>query len=547
MKTARSFLLLLLVGTGLACAEGTKREEHPSEPAEPQAGAGGAGGVPFAGYDPNEKAPQSNKQTPTDGSCGQQVNCTVAPGSVCEPSSVEACYEGPTGTEGVGVCAPGVRLCNAYGTAFSPCGGQVLPHPDDCSQPTASVCDGSPPPCHALTSAEMKGYSSHRVVAMGQSGSVRGYVELYGSQDLLQLVIERIEGDSTLWTKRFDITVDDYYAPLKAVAVDDSGAVFLAIRVERTVKLHGQLLWDDAAVIVKLDPSGEIVWDHQLGNHDVQLAGLTTQNGYVWVAGAFAGAITFGEETLPSVWMDGFLVNLDRNGNFLWGKRTDAVGDEWYGGLAVDDAGNSFVGGGLHGCGCDPRKLVIRSYDRHGNSRFDKEIMTRSPAQITQLVLHHEDGIYVTGRLGFGTGNTVDFGNGPLDGRMFLAKLTRNGEPVWGRTVNDPPVGPAMGGYVGVHPDGRVIWVNQDQYDFWFRAFDPIDGTALWERKFIADGGCQTYDDAYVCSGWGIFGFAMFPDGSFEIGGSFGGHLDIGGAEPLFSSAGAGFFARYSP
>ncbi len=547
MKNTTFALLLALGGTLVACAEETLRE-----PAESQDLGAGAGGVEagFSGFDSDDtwaEQNRPNKHAPNGGGCGQKNDCVTAPGTLCEPHSLEACYEGPADTDGVGTCTQGVRRCNSFGTAYSPCMGQVLPRPDDCSQPTQSVCDGSPPPCHALVSSEVKGISGHQIAAVGQTGSVRGYVDLVSG---FELVIERIEDGSVLWSKRFGVTVDDYYAPLRAIAVDDDGSVLLAIRVEGALTLDGQTLWENEAVIVKLDASGEIAWSHTLGNRSVYLESLATHNGYVWAAGGFSEAITLGEDSVPSVWLDGFLLNLDRNGSFLWGTTTADHGDELYDGLAVDEAGNSFVGGGFHGCACDFRTLVVRSYDRQGNLRFDKHIPTRSAALVTQVVLDPQDAIYISGRFDTApVSNGVDFGGPePIDGIMFLAKLAKNGEPLWGRGVNDSPRGPAIGGYVGIHPDGRVIWVDQKEYGFSFRAFDPVDGKPLWERDFLSDAGCQQVgENAATCAGWGIFGFAMFPDGSFEIGGSFRGHLDIGGPLPLAMPDTSGFFARYTP
>jgi hypothetical protein len=55
-----------------------------------------------------------------------------------------ACYEGPLGTAGVGLCKGGLRTCNAEGTAFSACEGQVLPAAESCAAGATldEDCDG---------------------------------------------------------------------------------------------------------------------------------------------------------------------------------------------------------------------------------------------------------------------------------------------------------------------------------------------------------------------------------------------------------------------
>ena len=56
-------------------------------------------------------------------------------GLPCTPGLSDACYTGPAGTEGVGTCRGGVRLCyERQGGLVKRCEGQVLP--------AAEVCDG---------------------------------------------------------------------------------------------------------------------------------------------------------------------------------------------------------------------------------------------------------------------------------------------------------------------------------------------------------------------------------------------------------------------
>ncbi|MDF1563155.1 MAG: MopE-related protein, partial [Deltaproteobacteria bacterium] len=64
-------------------------------------------------------------------------------GTICNPGDQESCYEGPAGTETVGLCQAGTRTCDATGD-WGPCDGQVLPltTDDDCDG-ADSDCDGS--------------------------------------------------------------------------------------------------------------------------------------------------------------------------------------------------------------------------------------------------------------------------------------------------------------------------------------------------------------------------------------------------------------------
>lgn len=61
--------------------------------------------------------------------------------SQCEPFSVEPCYSGPPETQGKGTCVPGSRSCNAEGTGYGDCIGEVLPSSETCDMKD-NDCDG---------------------------------------------------------------------------------------------------------------------------------------------------------------------------------------------------------------------------------------------------------------------------------------------------------------------------------------------------------------------------------------------------------------------
>jgi Cys-rich repeat protein len=61
----------------------------------------------------------------------------------CTPGKTEPCYQGPPGTENVGICKGGTQTCDAAGTGWGPCVGQVLPKPEtSCTSTTDNNCNG---------------------------------------------------------------------------------------------------------------------------------------------------------------------------------------------------------------------------------------------------------------------------------------------------------------------------------------------------------------------------------------------------------------------
>jgi hypothetical protein len=80
------------------------------------------------------------------GDCCDDADCTAPDSCVghvctppCEDGDSQACYEGPAGTQGVGICLGGSRTCAAG--SWGTCEGQVLPVDEDCSDGLDNDCD----------------------------------------------------------------------------------------------------------------------------------------------------------------------------------------------------------------------------------------------------------------------------------------------------------------------------------------------------------------------------------------------------------------------
>ncbi len=80
----------------------------------------------------------------TDDDCNGIVNdgYPSAPGCACKPGTTAACYEGAAGTEGLGACHGGTKLCLAAGTAYDGCVGQVVPSSEICGNHIDDNCNG---------------------------------------------------------------------------------------------------------------------------------------------------------------------------------------------------------------------------------------------------------------------------------------------------------------------------------------------------------------------------------------------------------------------
>ncbi|MBN1946696.1 MAG: hypothetical protein JW797_13560 [Bradymonadales bacterium] len=66
-------------------------------------------------------------------------NGVVDEGCPCDSGSIQACYQGPAGTEGLGACRAGWQVC--IGTEWGLCESQVLPQAERCDR-VDNNCDG---------------------------------------------------------------------------------------------------------------------------------------------------------------------------------------------------------------------------------------------------------------------------------------------------------------------------------------------------------------------------------------------------------------------
>jgi hypothetical protein len=62
---------------------------------------------------------------------------------VCTPGATQPCYQGSAGTQGVGPCKAGTQSCDASGTSWGACIGQVLPVFEICANGVDDDCDGT--------------------------------------------------------------------------------------------------------------------------------------------------------------------------------------------------------------------------------------------------------------------------------------------------------------------------------------------------------------------------------------------------------------------
>ncbi|MBI4702896.1 MAG: SBBP repeat-containing protein [Deltaproteobacteria bacterium] len=237
-----------------------------------------------------------------------------------------------------------------------------------------------------------------------------------------------------LWSKRFG---DATYQYGGAVAADGSGNALVTGNFSGTVDFGGGPLTSDDVTtdifVAKLDSSGGHIWSKSFGdvNSQAAVAIATDAWGNALVTGTFNGTVDFGGGPLTCAWggLDVFVAKLDSSGGHIWSKHFGDVSDQYGVDVATDGSGNALVLGEFRGTvdfGGEPLTsagdfdIFLAKLDSSGGHIWSKRFGTGSAERAWGIAADTSGNAFVMGSL---WGGAVDFGGGPLQGHMFLAKF----------------------------------------------------------------------------------------------------------------------------
>ncbi len=451
-------------------------------------------------------------------------------GMICDPGSKIPCYTGPSGTLGVGICKGGEQTCNAQGTGYGLCEGEVTPGTEDCATPEDDDCDGTAldvdAGCVCLPNAVSPCYS-------GPAGT---------------------EG------------VGICKAGMATCSAD--GKSLGACAGEVVPKAEDCMTPEDEDCDGSAPPcGGEELWAKRFGDATSQVAkGLAVRpDGTSFTTGYMYGTADFGTGPITSAGQnDVFLAKLDTNGNGVWAKRFGDAGSQEGRAVAVDANGNvaftgffsgsiDLGGGALIGAGSND--VFVAKLDGSGNHLWSKGFGNNSNQYGNAIAFSPTGEVVLAGHFG----GTVDFGGGVLTAGAadaYVVKFSANGAHVWSKSFGDASNQYAYG--VAVSAAGNVVLAGAfgGQIDFGagqlstaglsdiFLASFDANGNLGWAKRF-GDGADQ-------------FGYAVAVDpasGKIALAGAFGGTVNFGGSMmtttgnkdafvAVFTSAGAHVWSK---
>ncbi|MEO8405841.1 MAG: SBBP repeat-containing protein, partial [Chitinophagaceae bacterium] len=349
-----------------------------------------------------------------------------------------------------------------------------------------------------------------------------------------------------IWAKSF---VGTDFVSAVSTKIDASGNIYITGDFDRQVDFDpGPAVFTlsaigDDAFVVKLDNNGNFIWAKQFSGGVITTNlggnGIAIDNaGNIIISGVFNGTTDFDPGSAvfnmtPSTLVDVFVIKLDANGNFAWGKQITGTGDSEGGYVQLDQAGNIYTTGSFTGTeDFDPgtaafnltspasRNIFVWKLNAAGNFVWAKQVSGNADNYGSDILIDPSGNLYVTGILA----GTSDFDTGPGLQNVtalgttdaYLLKLDAAGNFVWVKQMGGTL--PASGRKLSIDPAGNIYLAGElqgtidadpgpatvtltcaGQFDLFISKFTPA-GNLTWAKRLGGPGKDRAFDlkaDAY--------------------------------------------------
>ncbi|GEM_PF-1869571 len=272
---------------------------------------------------------------------------------------------------------------------------------------------------------------------------IAGYTNSFGSGNLDVYVIKTDSLGNTQWFKTFEeINKDIGYSVQQT---SDSGYI-----VSGTTNLSGN---SDDIYLIKINPSGDIVWAKTLGDSMLAECGLsvcqTLDGGY----------ITAGWESWLFPSLDLYVIKTDENGNELWGGYfySDSV---WFNesGYSVQQTSDSgyIVSGYQYVSDELQEDILLIKYNKNGHREWTKNIGGTNN-EIGYSIVQTTEYSYII------SGFTSSFGSSGKD--VYLTKIN----PL-------KLISPDGGEYFYSNTEEKIVWETECPNVYSYRIILSLDG-----------------------------------------------------------------------
>lgn len=218
-----------------------------------------------------------------------------------------------------------------------------------------------------------------------------------------------------------------------------AGESFSNISGDKTENSRGS----DDFWIVKLDSSGNVEWDKTIGGSDSDgIPKIKVINDGYYIAGYSSSNIS-GEKTEDAIGEDDYWsLKLDNSGNILWqktigGSSTDfieSIAETSDGGCILGGTSNSNISGSKTENSFGSNDYWIVKIDSNGNIEWDKTFGGNRTDNLHALIQTSDNGYLLAGdSFSDISGNKTEDNKGGLD--YWIIKLNTNGAIEWQKTI----------------------------------------------------------------------------------------------------------------
>ena len=288
------------------------------------------------------------------------------------------------------------------------------------------------------------------------------------------------------------------------------------------------------AWVIKLDVSGNIVWEKTYGGSKVDAIYSiipTDDDGYVFAAVSHSNdgdvSLHYGSE-LPS---DYWIVKLDEFGNILWEKSMGGTGIDTPVSIKQTPDGGYIVAGHSSSDDFDVSEnkgdadCWLVKLDSSGNILWEKSYGGSLYDYATDLQLTSDNGYILAAYVRSNDGDVTGHNGGTTD--YWIVKLDEFGNILWEKTLGGTNSDVAIS--IGETTDGNFIvagytfsndgdvTANYGGADFWIVKLNSTTGNIIWEKTFGGSGNDiardvkQSSDGGFV-----VVGFSNSSNGDFS-------------------------------
>lgn len=209
--------------------------------------------------------------------------------------------------------------------------------------------------------------------------------------------------------------------------------------------------------VAKYDPDGKLLWVRTAGGkgYDYGHGIAVDARGNVLVTGALVGDGAFGEVKITgATGAHVFCARYDSAGKLLWAKTAEGKASNSGHGIAVDGAGNAYVGGYSGGAGtlgglaltnASGRDILVAKFTPDGKVAWIAEGNGSTNAMVHEITCDRAGNVWAAGMFkgGLKLGDRIVTSHGDND--LLLTSFDPAGKRLWTRTGGGPRVDYGLG------------------------------------------------------------------------------------------------------